>query len=96
MASTPSLPGTHSQQCQQCQQCRHCLHYYITHDPSFPYGCRALDFKGKRPPIHTVLAASTSNEVLFVTQFGDVLRRTGATGGPGSWTTTVPPLIMMS
>ena len=50
MATAPSRPGT--------LQCRHCLHYYITHDPSFPYGCRALDFKGKRPPIHTVLAAS--------------------------------------
>ena len=41
--------------------------------------------------VHTVLAASTSNEVLFVTQFGDVLRRAGAAGGHGSWTTTAPP-----
>lgn len=38
--------------------CKHCLHYYITHDVSFPYGCRALDFKSRRPPIHAVQAAS--------------------------------------
>lgn len=61
MASVPARPGPQHQPSQaslQRQQCRHCQHYYITHDPSFPYGCRALDFKGKQPPIHAVLAAS--------------------------------------
>jgi len=34
------------------------MHYYITHDPVFPYGCRALRFKGKRKPCLDVLDAS--------------------------------------
>lgn len=35
--------------------CRDCLHYYITHDLSFPYGCRAMGFKSRRQPIQDVL-----------------------------------------
>lgn len=38
--------------------CRHCAHYYITHDPRFPYGCRALGFKSRIEPCREVLAAS--------------------------------------
>ena len=38
--------------------CAQCNHYYITHDVSFPYGCRALDFKSKRKPHLDVLEAS--------------------------------------
>ena len=37
--------------------CRDCVHYYITHDVSFPYGCRAMDFKSRRMPILEVIAA---------------------------------------
>ncbi|HET7776190.1 MAG TPA: hypothetical protein VFK74_07480 [Azospira sp.] len=39
-------------------QCTRCAHYYITHDVSFPYGCRSLDFKSRRPPIFEVQDAS--------------------------------------
>lgn len=39
-------------------RCNSCAHYYITHDPSFRYGCRALDFKSKRQPLCDVIEAS--------------------------------------
>lgn len=38
--------------------CSNCTHYYITHDASFRYGCRAMDFKSKRQPILDVIEAS--------------------------------------
>ncbi len=38
--------------------CKHCCHYFITHDASFRYGCRALDFKSKRLPCLDVIEAS--------------------------------------
>ena len=38
--------------------CNGCTHYYITHDASFRYGCRALDFKSQRQPILDVVEAS--------------------------------------
>lgn len=41
---------------------------------------------------HTVLAASSTNEVLFATQTGEVLRRTGLAGDPhATWTAFTPP-----
>jgi hypothetical protein len=38
--------------------CRHCQHYYITHDPQFRYGCRALGFKSQTQPCLEVISAS--------------------------------------
>jgi len=38
--------------------CKGCIHFYITHDPAFPYGCRAMKFKGKDFPYLVVRAAS--------------------------------------
>ncbi len=38
--------------------CKDCSHYYITHDPNFRYGCRALDFKSRRQPVIDVMEAS--------------------------------------
>ncbi len=38
--------------------CNDCIHYYITHDASFRYGCRALDFKSQRLPVLDVVEAS--------------------------------------
>lgn len=35
-----------------------CVHHFITYDPQFPYGCRALNFKSKRLPQHEVAEAS--------------------------------------
>ncbi len=50
MDSRPARP--------QAPLCTRCAHYYITHDVSFPHGCRALDFKSRRPPILEVQDAS--------------------------------------
>ncbi|RLB31479.1 MAG: hypothetical protein DRH20_15700 [Deltaproteobacteria bacterium] len=38
--------------------CRLCKHFYITYDPRFPYGCRAMGFKSLRMPGVTVQEAS--------------------------------------
>jgi hypothetical protein len=46
--------------------CGECTHYYITYDVSFPYGCRALGFKGKRKPHLDVLQASGEHCLAFV------------------------------
>lgn len=50
----PDAPSTPP----QAPLCTRCRHYYITHDLSFPYGCRALDFKSRRAPILEVRDAS--------------------------------------
>jgi hypothetical protein len=50
---------------QELPDCIECNHYYITHDVSFPYGCRALDFKSKRKPHLDVLDASNKSCLAF-------------------------------
>jgi hypothetical protein len=40
------------------QRCNGCAHYFITHELTFRYGCRALDFKSRRQPIRDVIEAS--------------------------------------
>jgi len=30
--------------------CFACRHFFITHDPKFPYGCRAVGFKSRWMP----------------------------------------------
>lgn len=37
--------------------CRCCTHFFITHQPAFPYGCRAMDFKSRRLPEEAVRSA---------------------------------------
>lgn len=39
-------------------RCIACVHYFVTHDPSFPHGCRALEFRSWRSPMLDVLEAS--------------------------------------
>lgn len=39
-------------------RCPRCAHYFITHDPNFPYGCRALAFKSRNAPEREVQGAS--------------------------------------
>jgi len=41
--------------------CLACRHFYITYEPSHPYGCRALGFKSKEMP-HRVVYASSGME----------------------------------
>ena len=45
-----------------CYQCRH---FFITHEPSHPYGCRAMGFKSPRLPAVTVLMNSGLECQLF-------------------------------
>lgn len=47
------------------QTCLRCVHYYITYDPSFPYGCRALGFKSRRMPQLEVVEASQASCLSF-------------------------------
>lgn len=43
---------------QEMPNCLECAHYFITHEASFPYGCRAMNFKSKRLPQLEVMQAS--------------------------------------
>jgi len=45
--------------------CLDCRHYYITYDPSFPYGCRAAGFKSRLFPAKAVYVNSGSHCLLF-------------------------------
>lgn len=47
------------------RRCNRCAHYFITHDVSFRYGCRALNFKSQQPPIREVIAASGQDCLYF-------------------------------
>jgi hypothetical protein len=38
--------------------CFQCKHFFITWDPKFPRGCRALGFKSKEMPYRMVYEAS--------------------------------------
>ena len=38
--------------------CYRCRHFYITHEPAHPYGCRALAFKSRQLPAVAVRASS--------------------------------------
>lgn len=46
--------------------CLRCQHYFITWDPAFPYGCRAMDFKSRRKPQLDVFESSGSPCLRFV------------------------------
>jgi hypothetical protein len=38
--------------------CRRCRHYFITWDARHPHGCRAMNFKSRRPPSRVVRSTS--------------------------------------
>ena len=44
--------------------CHKCNHYYVTWEPYFPHGCRAMDFKCKRLPINEVRIAMRGKDCL--------------------------------
>jgi len=46
-------------------ECRKCKHYYITWDVKFPYGCRAMGFKGKTQPAAVVKKNSGMQCMMF-------------------------------
>ncbi|ACT48957.1 hypothetical protein Mmol_2055 [Methylotenera mobilis JLW8] len=45
--------------------CSRCVHYFITYQPNFPYGCKALNFKSRRLPCSEVYEASGKNCLMF-------------------------------
>jgi hypothetical protein len=57
---TNPLPETDQPDCLRCR------HYYITWDATFPYGCRAMDFKSRRKPQLDVQESSGSPCLRFV------------------------------
>lgn len=38
--------------------CGRCRHYFVTHDPRQPMGCRAYGFKSRQQPSRVVLTTS--------------------------------------
>ena len=50
---------------QKRPNCMACLHFYVTYEPAFPYGCRALGFKSAQYPAITVFASSGMHCQLF-------------------------------
>jgi hypothetical protein len=45
--------------------CLLCGHYFITHDPQKPFGCRALGFKSRTNPARLVYESSGMHCQLF-------------------------------
>ncbi|OIP51038.1 MAG: uracil-DNA glycosylase [Deltaproteobacteria bacterium CG23_combo_of_CG06-09_8_20_14_all_60_8] len=41
--------------------CFQCRHFYVTHEPAFPYGCRVMGFKSQRLPATVALENSGMN-----------------------------------
>ncbi|POZ61942.1 hypothetical protein [Chromobacterium alticapitis] len=48
----------HTRSARDALLCRRCQHYFITYNPAFPYGCRAMGFSSKRLPCLDVQEAS--------------------------------------
>ena len=46
--------------------CGSCVHYYVTWDPGFPHGCRAMGFKCKGSPSLRVRETSGLECQLYV------------------------------
>lgn len=46
--------------------CQLCVHYYVTHEPETPYGCRAMHFKTAQNPAKLVYSSSGLECQLFI------------------------------
>jgi hypothetical protein len=46
--------------------CFGCRNFFITHEPSHPYGCRAMGFKSKNIPSQVVFESSGMECQLYV------------------------------
>ncbi len=58
--------------------CFACIHFYITHEPSHPYGCEALNFKSKQLPAIVVFTSSGIHCQLFTA------KESGSKNQPGN------------
>jgi hypothetical protein len=45
--------------------CDRCRHYQVNRSEPLPYGCRAMAFKGRRPPADVVLETAQGPCLLF-------------------------------
>ncbi|GHT82444.1 hypothetical protein AGMMS49960_17060 [Betaproteobacteria bacterium] len=55
--NAPTLPAR--------PDCYRCAAFFITHNPAFPYGCRAIGCQSKRLPGAEVLEASGQSCLMF-------------------------------
>jgi len=46
--------------------CFHCRYFFITYDPSFPYGCRAAGFRSRVLPAEEVFISSGMHCLLYI------------------------------
>lgn len=49
---------TEPKKTQSRPNCFKCRHFFITYEPSHPYGCRVMGFKSKKLPSITVYESS--------------------------------------
>ena len=49
-------------------RCAACAHHFITFDPQFPYGCRAMNFKSRGLPETEVRTASGMTCQMFLSK----------------------------
>jgi hypothetical protein len=45
--------------------CNGCRHFYVTHDPALPWGCRSFGFRAAQLPNFLVRAATGTNCASF-------------------------------
>ncbi|MGD9279741.1 MAG: hypothetical protein PVF60_02570, partial [Desulfobacterales bacterium] len=50
-----------------CIDCHKCIYYYVTWNPNFPHGCRAMGFKSRRYPINEVRVIMNGKDCLLFT-----------------------------
>ena len=48
--------------------CHKCIYYYVTWNPNFPHGCRAMGFKSRRYPINEVRNIMSGKDCLLFTE----------------------------
>jgi hypothetical protein len=58
--------------------CRLCAHYYVTHEASWPHGCRAFELKSRRLPCLVVRESSGAECRAFTAREDPAIRRKGA------------------
>lgn len=46
--------------------CQRCQHFYLTYEPTMPYGCRAMQFKSAQSPALVVFSSSGMDCQLFL------------------------------
>lgn len=63
--------------------CNKCFYYYITHDPTTPYGCRGMGFKSAQNPALMVFKSSGVECQIFKAKSGSSSPASSSRGGKG-------------